>query len=230
MSKPTDQPEFYDDVKQSDDELLSSINERISKEICSDTIDKLKDENLLTDYKKCSSVMNNVKILEDVLTKHDVCKDKVALIINDYMLKLIPAGTKGVIKGNKFNQIVKKFILDMNLDIKKFEVRFEKQCATVKTSEIPDWYILDKTNDKVIIGMNQLDLWKGGHQLNRGSKYILSNSFDNVKTKLVCVVCNLIQFKNDKSKAFNLFKHGYEKNTLCHLNGLKVIITNFLTV
>ena len=43
------------------------------------------------------------------------------LIIDDYLLELIPPGTKGVIRGNKFNKIVKetidKFISGINVSI-----------------------------------------------------------------------------------------------------------------
>ena len=38
--------------------------------------------------------------------------------------------------------------------------------------------------------MNQLDLWNGGQQLNRGYKYL--NTTYNNKIKLLCVVYNII--------------------------------------
>ena len=95
------------------------------------------------------------------------------------------------------------------------------------TTEIPDWYILEKSTNKIIIGMNQLDLWGGGQQLNRGSKYIKNNKHNNENSKLLCVVCNEIQFKSKKNKAYNLFKSGFENNTLCYLNNLQNIITSY---
>jgi hypothetical protein len=67
---------------------------------------------------------------------------------------LIPAGTKGVIRGNKFNSIVQNTITNMKLNNERFEIAFEKQCKSCITSEKPDWYILEKSTDKVIIGMN----------------------------------------------------------------------------
>ena len=81
-------------------------------------------------------------------------------IINDYLLQLIPAGTKGVIRGNRFNNIVKQRIANIKLDTARFEIYFEKKCETHLTTEIPDWYILEKSTNKIIIGMNQLDLWE----------------------------------------------------------------------
>ena len=92
----------------------------------------------------------------------------------------------------------------------------KKKCETHLTTEIPDWYILEKSTNKIIIGMNQLDLWGGGQQLNRGSKYIENNKHNSKDSKLLCVVCNEIQFKS-KNKAYALFEIGFEKDTLCYL-------------
>lgn len=84
---------------------------------------------------------------------------------------MIPAGTKGVVRGNKFNNIVKEYIIKIGLDNEKFDICFEKKHDNFITTEILDWYIYEKTTNRIIIGMNQLDLWGGGQQLNRGSKY-----------------------------------------------------------
>jgi hypothetical protein len=173
-------------------------------------------------------VKNEIQKLSKVLDTYvdEPTKNK---IIENYLLELIPAGTKGVIRGNKFNQIVKEYIEKMNLDETKsrFEICFEKKCAQHLTTEIPDWYILEKSSNKIIIGMNQLDLWGGGQQLNRGSKYIENNKHNNETSKLLCVVCNEIQFKSDKNKAYNLFAVGFENNTLCYLNNLQNIIADY---
>ena len=138
---------------------LKYINNRINDEICYDTINKLKDSYLLNEYKECKSVQNEIKKLIVILEKYKIEVKTKELIINDYLLELIPAGTKGVIRGNKFNSIVKDTIKNLNLDNDRFEICFEKQCELSITSEIPDWYILEKSTEKVIIGMNQLDLW-----------------------------------------------------------------------
>lgn len=52
-------------------------------------------------------------------------------IINDYLLQLIPAGTKGVIRGNRFNNIVKQRIANIKLDTARFEIYFEKKCELI---------------------------------------------------------------------------------------------------
>ena len=81
---------------------LDYINNRIDKEICDNTINKLKDTYLINEYKACKSVKNKIKKLELILEKYNIETDITELIINDYILDLIPAGTKGVIRGNKF--------------------------------------------------------------------------------------------------------------------------------
>jgi hypothetical protein len=206
---------------------LDYINTRINTEICNETITKLKDDNLIDDYKKCKSVINAIEILSDILTKNNINATIKENILSDYLIKLIPAGTKGVIRGNKFNSIVKETIENIKLDEKRFEICFEKQCEISITTEKPDWYILEKETGKVIIGMNQLDLWGGGQQTNRGSKYLIDNQVNKEKSKLVCVVCNKINFNNNKNKAYKLFEIGYKNNTLCYIKNIENIIKTY---
>jgi hypothetical protein len=189
---------------------LDYINSRINTEICYETINKLKDTNLLNEYKQCKSVKNAIIKLEDILNKHNIRSEVKHSIISDYLLDLIPAGTKGVIRGNTFNSIVKDNINNLKLDESLFEICFEKQYHLSITSEIPDWYILHKSSGKVIIGMNQLDLWGGGQQINRGAKYLINNRTNTEKTKLLCVVCNKINFVSNKNKIYNYLKSAIQ--------------------
>jgi hypothetical protein len=216
------------------DSEIEKINNRIKNEICYETIDKLKDKNLLDEYKKCTSVNNQINILSNVLEKYKIDDNKQKLIINDYLLELIPAGTKGVVRGIMFNNIVKKTIENMNLDKDKFDVCFEKECESCITSEKPDWYVLEKTTKKVIIGMNQLSLWGGGAQSNRGDKYLIDNKYNTENTKLVCVVCNEIQFNDKtskvKNKTYKLFEIGFTNDTLCYLKNLENIIKSYFQI
>jgi hypothetical protein len=104
---------------------MEDINTRIKKEICYETLKELTDAKLMCEYNECNSVKNEIKKLENVLEKYtdEETKQK---IIQDYLLQLIPAGTKGVIRGNKFNNIVKQFIINIKLDTERFEFCFEK--------------------------------------------------------------------------------------------------------
>ena len=213
---------------------MDYINNRIQQEFCHDTIEQLSDVNLLSEYMKSNSVQNEIVKLGNVLDKY-VDEEKKQKIINDYILELIPAGTKGVIRGNKFNKIVQRCICNLALDTERFEYCFEKKHELHMTSEIPDWYIFEKNTNKIIIGMNQLDLISGGHQLNRGYKYLVDNKHNTEQSKLLCVISNYTQFNcnknnsknNSKNKAYTLFETGFKNNTLCYLKNLQNIITKF---
>ena len=204
-----------------------SINERISTEICNDTIKALSDVECLERYKSCESLKKNILSLTTVLKKNEISEEDQKKITDDYLLSLIPPGLKGVIRGNKFNQIVKEHILSLNLDRELYTVEFESNSSEYITSEIPDWYILHKESKKLMIGMNQLDLWGGGQQINRGSKYIVSFPDNSNILRLVCVVANPITLTSEKNKAFKLFQKGFEQNSLCYLKNLKNIIELF---
>ena len=146
---------------------MEDINTRITQEVCHETLEKLTDVKLLCDYKDCKSVKNEIKKLSEVLGKY-IDEETKQKIIQEYLLQLIPAGTKGVIRGNKFNNIVKQFITKLELDADRFDIYFEKICEGYFTTEIPDWYILEKLTNKIIIGMNQLDLWEEDNNLIEG--------------------------------------------------------------
>jgi translation initiation factor 2B subunit (eIF-2B alpha/beta/delta family) len=205
---------------------IKDVNERINKEICHEIIEQLTDNKLIEEYKNCNSLKKEIIKLKNTLEKYTDEKTSQD-IIQDYLLQLIPAGTKGVIRGNTFNNIIKNFIINLQLNADIFEIYFEKKCEIHLTTEIPDWYILEKKTSKIIIGMNQLDLWGGGQQINRGSKYIENNKHNNEKSKLLCVVCNEIQFTSEKSKTYKLIKMGFENNTLCYIKNLENIIRLF---
>ena len=205
------------------------INERINKEICNDTIKALSDIECLDTYKNSKSLKNKIVGYISHLENNDISEDKRKKMIEEYLPYLIPPGLKGVIRGNKFNQIIKTHILSLNLDKTIYDIQFEKKYLDT-TSEIPDWYILEKETQKVMIGMNQLDIWGGGQQFNRGSKYILTFSNNSEKVRLVCVIANKIIFKSNKNKAFKFFQKGFEENTLCYLKNLKNIIIQFFKI
>jgi hypothetical protein len=208
---------------------MEDINARIKQEVCYETLEELTDAKLMCEYKDCNSVKNEIKKLSDVLGKY-IDEETKQKIIKEYLPQLIPAGTKGVIRGNKFNSIVKQYITNLSLDTERFEINFEKICECHFTTEIPDWYILEKSTNKIIIGMNQLDLCSGGHQINRGFKYLIDNKHNNEKSKLLCVICNEIQFKSNKNKAYKLFETGFKNNTLCYLNNLHNIINLYFAI
>jgi len=207
---------------------IIDINTRIKSEVCFNTIKILSDKNLLEEYKLCQSLKNKINSLSSILQKYvndDICQK----IINQYLPELIPAGTKGVVRGLKFNKIVKNFINSIGLDQNRFKICFEEKHKDYDTDEIPDWYILDNTTNRIIIGMNQLDLWNGGQQLNRGAKYLLNNKLNTENSKFLCVVLNDVNIKT-KNKIYKIFCCGFSNDTLCYISNLKNIIYKFFNL
>ena len=207
---------------------IQDIQERIDNEIDYTIVEKLKDENMIQDYLSSKSVKIKIENIEKLLkiTIPNSIKSERHRFIKEYTKELIPAGTKGVLKGNKFNDYIKNIIIE-NIS-SNYEINFEKISPYHKTSEIPDWTIHNPKNKKTIIGMNQLTLWGGGHQTNRASKYVTNNKQNTEKTIFISVVCNHITIKTKKSKIYHLFDSGFSNNTLCFPKALTKNIINFL--
>jgi len=204
---------------------LKYINDRIKRTICHNTLEKLKDENLINEYKLTPSVKKEIEKLQTVLQSHNIDPEKIKHIIDDYTPQLIPPGTKGVVKGNLFNKIVKEYLIKKLSKYSQLEIKFEKKHTKYTTEEIPDFYIYNTVTDRIVIGMNQLDLWTGGAQTNRGTKYI---NYKQDGVKLLCVVANFVNVKSEENKVFKLFNEGFRNDSLCYLKELDKIIKKFL--
>ena len=215
---------------------IKAINNRINKEHNSLVEKKLSDENLMQELKEQKSVKNKINKNKKIFKDAGVSEESINKIINNqvWLKDLIPAGTKGNIRGNKFNSNIKNEIKKLNLDEKEFEICFEKNFININEeihpNEKTDWFIRNKKTGKIIFGMNQISLWGGGAQSNRGTKYLINNKSNTEKSKLLCVVCNKIQFENNKNKTFKLFKVGFKNNTLCYINNLGSIIKKFFKI
>lgn len=203
---------------------VEEINQYIKKNCDHELLYELKEETLFNSYIKCKSVQKKRKIYETILENNldikDFDKEKINKIICNIIQDLfnnnliIPAGTKGVIKGNHFNLYIKKILEEKFNNKSDYILNFEKNHPIYKTHEIPDWFLENKKTGKTIIGYNQLSLWGGGHQMNRGSKYI--NLQNTEKCKFICVIAYSTIVKTKKSKLYKLFNNGINKKILCY--------------
>ncbi len=211
-----------------EDELVT-INARIEAEFCPDTYRMLTDEALCPLYLETKSVKKRIKKLENNLDQYDISAQIKAHIVRGEVPDLVPAGTKGAIRGKKFNDIVREFVEGLDLDPERFSVSFEKKSRL--TSETPDWRIVEKSTDRTLIGMNQVDMWNGGAQIMRGYYYLVENNRCNTdNSKLLCVVCNKKRIGSPTAKEFKMFKIGFENNTLCYMKNLKNIIHQYFSL
>ncbi len=187
-----------------------------------DIYNSLSDENLMFLFKESESFKRTRNSIQQIIetTPRE-------LLVDTLSFRFVSPGLKGVIRGNRFNQIVKEILESLNLP-KYLDLYIETN--TKKTAERPDWIIIDSISKKQLSGFNQIDFWTGGHQSNRGDKYIncMLNTLDH---KILSVIGKPIQFKKDcKSKVFDLFQIGYANNTLCYCSQLPKIIYNFFEI
>ena len=203
---------------------IENINKFIENTYSNETEESLSDENLLEEYQKCQSTQDVIEDFINDMLEAEIEIDKINYVLKKRIPKLIPPGTKGVVRGNMFNKIVKEKILSFGLA--NYEIVFEKQHPLVKCTEKPDFYIYNPVSKKLLIGMNQIDLWSGGAQSNRGSKYVIHNPFENSKydVHLIAVVCNKVEIKSIESKGFQIFKNGIDNHRICYINGLREIV------
>jgi hypothetical protein len=219
-------------------EEIKEINEKIRGQYCKETEDAISDEKLLSVYKETDSVKRQSKLLKEILKEENIESEKIGVILSKYILSLIPPGTKGVVRGNKFNKLVEKKIKSFGLtddfsdDFKDdFVIKCEKKHPDFETSEIPDWYIYQKSTKKIMIGMNQLDLWSGGAQSNRGAKYVLDETkHTDSNVKNVSVICKDKVIASSQNKMFKIFQIGFKEHRLCYINGIYDIVKIFFGI
>lgn len=208
---------------------VRDINLIIESQYCDKTFKKLTNSSYNKECMKSSSTKKLQQTLREKLEKEIEESDKVERILNDILDELIKPGVKGGIKGRKFNELIRIEIEKMKLDKERFTVTFEHK---VEEGENPDWLIEDKVTGKKMVGMNQLDLWTGGEQYNRGDKYVIQQKdiSKQSKEKIVAVVCNKKKIAKKGTKIYNLFNIGFKNNTLCYIKGLKKIINEFFEI
>lgn len=207
----------------------TKINQIIQNQYCE--FNELTDDFIFKKCIKTDKFKEHLEMFREIFSNY-IDDKKINLILNDtdFCKKIIQPGLKGVVKGLEFNNIVKEHINNLNLS-NNYEIEFEKEHCKYKVGEIPDFYIYNKNTDKIIIGMNQLDLWEGGQQSNRGDKYIINCKYNSDNIKFLGVVYNNCKLsKNKNTKKYKLFNKGFTDKTLCYVNGLNEIILNFFQI
>jgi hypothetical protein len=213
---------------------LEELNSYIRRSVTDDSLDVLSDKTLKPLFLKQESVQKKYDQFIKMLKKQSLTDSQIQTIVDDWIHELIPPGTKGVIRGNMFNKYVKHILLSSEFAKypEIFDIVFERKHPDFPTDEIPDWYIYDRETKCCVIGMNQLDLWTGGAQINRGSKYILHDELhmSNPKMYFISVIHSLIQFTSKKSKAYKIVSTGFEKRRLSYSSQLISLIETCLGV
>lgn len=219
-------------IPKKEDELIIQINKRIEKEHSKAIEDILSDESLMNTYLEQNSSKKNLDYFTNLFKESKLDDDKINFLMERLKLddKIVPPGAKGAIRGNRFNQIIKDELTNRDkypeFIRERFRINFEKKIdGSDHGKEKPDFTIEDLLSGKKIIGMNQYDLDGGGHQLNRGRKYICENG-NKENIKYLCVIAKKTIFKTN-CDSFYIYEQGFRENTLCYLNNLRPIIAEF---
>lgn len=138
--------------------------------------------------------LNDQKVIEDI---HDK-------LLFRFILKAVKQGLAfNCIVANKINELIQT----------KPYMKLEVEKSFEGLDEIPDWILTNSQTGRTLIGYNQIDLWGGGHQYNRASKYIIDNTIHErlsyKNAKLICVVCSFIEIKNTTNKLYNILQKGF---------------------
>jgi hypothetical protein len=154
------------------------------------------------DYSFEKSLVNKMNDMRGILSDY-ITREQSELIIHDkrFIEKMIPPGLKGVKRGNAFNTYVynkfKSCIPEGSI--------IKQEYKHSKFDEILDLYI--QYQDKELCIYNQIDLFGGGAQLNRASKYLHTEG-------IVCVILNYPIKSRPASKIYKLMDEGLKNNKI----------------
>jgi hypothetical protein len=210
---------------------LNELNNFINTQYCHDTEVELCDEKIIADCisSQHASVNSLTQSLHEILKEH--CAGIETTKLHHALLcKFIPPGLKSVVRGLKFNNLVGKKLKDILVHHTFMRLELETKCDGLY--ERPDWILTNTVNGRKLVGYNQIDLWSGGHQINRASKYVIDDLLHTeLNTKdvfVVSVVCNHVIIKTKKSKMYETFCRGIQHNRLVYINGIDDVVNTIL--
>jgi hypothetical protein len=197
------------------------------------TVEKCLDDNCLkVKFSKSPSFLKNIAKITKILEREKISKCKINYIMKSMACFSLPAGTKGSIRGLTFNNIVSAMIKKVIKKHPHIKLNIEQKHRDYH--EKADWILTNSNTKRNIIGYNQLDLWNGGAQMNRASKYILDDTMHRdatkKKIKIVSVIARMPSkaFKTTSSKLYKIFDIGIRKQRLFFLEGLQMFIESWI--
>ena len=207
---------------------LEEVNEWIHSHCNREIERQLDDKHIEETCMQQPSVRKEKKRITTILKKEILTITEEQCEKATLALLKIPPGSKGVVRGNLFNAIIKEELQKMPFYIthqKEFSLTFETYHPDFLCQERPDWYLYHIPTKHILIGYNQIDLWTGGQQGNRGSKYIMEDRFhETPNKKILSVICKYYQAKSNTSKPFKLFQKGITTNRLCYAGHIEEIV------
>lgn len=189
-------------------------------------IDIDNEETMMQFYADMPSVQTRLGNLDDVLRSEGISAAKRDRLAKKLLHMFVPAGTKGAVRGHMFNKIIEKKI--RSALTKKHGWRFATEEKHPLFQEIPDWTL--RKGRKTLVGFNQVSLFGGGHQINRGGKYIMDDTLHNrlckKNVRMVCIVNKMPIRKT--GKAWDIMSKGMSSKRLFTPNKIKKLVDEFL--
>lgn len=189
---------------------------------------ELNDEFLIASYLKSRSVQSRLKTVKTALVEAGLTHTQSHKLATKILVPfLIPAGTKSTIRGCRFNEIISAEIKTCLSKLKMRGVKYDREKKHDMFHEIPDWIIV--RNGKTLVGYNQISLFGGGHQINRGSKYVLDDALHRklarMRIKMVCIVKDLPV--TQRGKATEILQKGIKAKRIYCIRGIKKLIHEY---
>lgn len=177
-------------------------------------------------YAETPSVKSRLGRLDKILAEEGVPARKRETLSRRLLCMLVPAGTKGAVRGRIFNKMVEREI--SKALGRRRGVGFSVEEAHPLFQEIPDWVL--RKGKSTLVGFNQVSLFGGGHQLNRGGKYVtdetLHRRLARRGVRMVCIVKDVPG--RGRGKAWEITRRGVAKRRLYTLGGIKKLVEEFL--
>ena len=199
----------------------------------------LTDDDMFAYFRKSPSVQHRCDVLRRALESHGMSAVTTASVVREVFDELlVPPGVKAYTRGMLFNQIVQTELTDVLCDCQeRFVLSFERPLPIV--AEIPDWTLVDAITGRVLIGMNQIDVWSGGHQLNRAGKYVLDDRLherlrDEHDARMIAVVAHELPDRTRRgSKVDRLRRHiipwqAPATARMCWPRDLEAVVTSWM--
>jgi hypothetical protein len=209
-------------------ESAALINERIMR-----TYDPVVEAALTNEalYHECETKPKVQEWKKSILDIHKIMDPEEHFKAHLHLTNPMP-GTLGVVRGNRFNHIVFERLLAIRerLDSPdEYILVREKDDEHRETPARPDWSITHVQTGRCINGLNQVDVWNGGHQNDRAELYIKKQTSTDTY-KLLSVIANKTTVTNIKNKKGETFSKGFERDTLCYVGDLERIVRAFFNL
>lgn len=196
--------------------------------------DALTDQALHDKIMASPSIKNKCEEIHAILRSCRLKKSMQSKILQKMIPYIIPQGTKGNIRGNMLNDMVKQRVTTITRNKKKLTAFFEYIPKKLRgiIHERPDW-VIEHADGHMVVGYTQIDLWGGGQQINRAAKYILNDALhkqlQKMNVKLICLVTKKPTLSRKKCKTQTVIRKGFKTGRIILPKSLPSVVKDLCT-